>query len=154
MPNTYDKQLEKPMRRYLALLYGAAENGHQEMSPDASNTLMQEWGKWARANQAAIVDQGMQLGQSKRVSAAGGATAKNVIVSYCIVQTVDHAAAASMFEDRLHVRLLKGHTIEAIEGSPFRKAHNGYNVCRLPAAASGSGMIGSNGRHGSRLPPS
>ncbi|UXN76022.1 hypothetical protein N8D56_25175 (plasmid) [Devosia sp. A8/3-2] len=104
------------MPKYMALLFGASENEHQEISIDESNTLMQEWGKWAQANQASIVDQGLPLGSTKRVSAAGITDSKNWIVAYCIVQSVDHTAAASMFEDHPHLRLSKGHSIEVLEG--------------------------------------
>jgi len=105
------------MSKFIALLFGAADqNEKQEISPDHSNTLMQEWGKWAQANQRSIVDHGMPLGSTIRVSATGATNTKNAIVAYCIVEAADHAAAASMFREHPHLRLHKGNTIEVIEG--------------------------------------
>lgn len=41
------------MPKFIALLCGAAhQNQKKEISPEESNTLMQEWGKWAQENQS------------------------------------------------------------------------------------------------------
>jgi hypothetical protein len=104
------------MPKYMALLYGAPENDQQQISEDESSKFMEEWARWAQVNQDRIVDQGAPLGSTKRLMASGTTDAKNWIVAYCIVEAVDHAAAASMFADHPHLRLSKGNAIEVLEG--------------------------------------
>lgn len=105
------------MPKFIALLCGAAhQNQKKEISPEESNTLMQEWGKWAQENQSSIIDQGMRLGATISVGAAGSTKAKNSIVAYCVVEADDHNAAASMFENHPHLQLMKGNTIEVVAG--------------------------------------
>ena len=77
---------------------------------------MREWGSWAQANQASIIDHGVPLGSTMCVSASGHESAQNSIVAYSIIQAVDHKAAASIFFDHPHVRLKSSNSIQVIEG--------------------------------------
>ena len=53
--------------------------------------------KWAKENEASIVDLGSPLGKTKRIDPKGISDAKNEITAYTIVQAESHEAAAELF---------------------------------------------------------
>jgi hypothetical protein len=76
-------------------------------------------GKWATANQKAIVDQGSPLGKTKRASAKGISDTKNEMTAYTIVQAESHEAAAKLFEKHPHFTMFPGDSVEVMECLPM-----------------------------------
>jgi hypothetical protein len=63
---------------------------------------MEGWMKWAKENEASIVELGSPLGKTKRINAKGISDTKNEITAYTIVQAESHEAAAELFANHPH----------------------------------------------------
>ena len=76
---------------------------------------MDEWMKWSKAHEKAIVDLGTPLGKTKRVTASGASNTKNDMTGYAIVEgdTVD--SVTKMFKEHPHFKMGAGVSIEVME---------------------------------------
>src|SRR5262245_32998770 len=105
------------MKKYMALYMAPAATIRalmKSMTPEASRTEMDAWMAWAKANETSIVDLGMPLGKTKRVSATGLADTKNQITGYSIVQGASAAAVAKIFRKHPHLKL-KGASVDLLD---------------------------------------
>ncbi len=71
--------------------------------------IMQDWMVWKEKYGTAIVDNGMPVGKTKRVTEKGVADARNEVTYVMVVQAENHEAAAALFAGHPH----------AVDGSYF-----------------------------------
>ncbi|MBD9477397.1 YciI family protein [Pseudoxanthomonas sp. PXM02] len=108
------------MNKYLAIFLGAASDAQkQEISQEQGRKFMEAWGAWTQRHADAIVDPGAPLASTKRVDAAGIASAQNELTAFMIVQARSHEEAAQMFRDHPHVALMAGNAVEVMECPPL-----------------------------------
>jgi hypothetical protein len=79
---------ERKMKKFIALYMvpAAAMAQMGNSTPDQMKAGMDEWSKWGKMHEKAIVDMGAPLGKTKRVTTGGASDAKNEIGGYSIVQ--------------------------------------------------------------------
>ena len=70
-----------------------------------SEQMMGAWQKWMQDNGKSIVDRGVPLGKTKRVTANGVADIRNDLNWYLIVDAESHDAAAKMFTTHPHLQI-------------------------------------------------
>ena len=70
-----------------------------------SDEIMQAWHKWMDDHQSVIVDKGLPLGKTKRVSADGITDATNDLNWYLVVEAESQDAAAELFVDHPHLQI-------------------------------------------------
>ena len=71
----------------------------------ATEEMMGAWKKWMEDNGKSIVDRGMPLGRTKRVTKSGVADIRNDLNWYLIVDAESHDAAARMFANHPHLQI-------------------------------------------------
>ena len=86
----------------------------KSMTPETIKAEMDAWMVWAKANEKSVVDLGMPLGKTKRVTTAGVADTRNQITGYSIVQAASVAAAAKMFKKHPHLKM-KGASVDLLD---------------------------------------
>lgn len=72
---------------------------------EQSDKMMQDWKTWMETHKASIVDGGMPIGKTKRVTKDGAMDAKNDINWYLVVEANSHEAAAAMFAGHPHLQI-------------------------------------------------
>jgi len=113
------------MKKFLAIYMGSASAIEEWKKMDQEKRMQKEkagkeaWGKWVKANEKSIVENGSPLGKTKRISAQGISDTKNEIAAYTIVQAESHEAAAKMFENHPHFKIFPGHSVEVMECLPM-----------------------------------
>jgi hypothetical protein len=83
---------------------------------EQTDKLMREWREWTTAHEAAIVDKGLPIGKTKRVTAEGVADGKNELNWYLVVEAESHEAAAEMFKGHPHLTIPSAY-IEVMDSS-------------------------------------
>lgn len=83
---------------------------------EQSDKIMREWQEWMTAHEGQIVDRGLPLGKTKRVTAEGIADAKNDLNWYLLVQAESHEAAAELFKGHPHLQIPTSY-IEVLDAS-------------------------------------
>ncbi|CAN5284109.1 hypothetical protein BH10PSE9_BH10PSE9_01620 [soil metagenome] len=105
------------MKKFLALYMAPAATIRalvKSMSPETNKAEMDAWMTWAKANEKSVVDLGMPLGKTKRVSVSGVADTKNQITGYSIVQGASAAGVAKIFKKHPHMRH-KGASVDILD---------------------------------------
>jgi hypothetical protein len=96
------------MKKFVAIYLGSAEGlaewkaTDDEKRKERENAGMEGWMKWAKDNEASIVDLGSPLGKTKRIDAKGISDTKNEITAYTIVQAESYEAAAELFSSAFY----------------------------------------------------
>lgn len=72
---------------------------------EQSDKIMKEWQEWMVAHESVIVDKGLPIGKTKRVTAEGITDTKNDINWYLVIETESHEAAAQLFKDHPHLQI-------------------------------------------------
>lgn len=108
------------MKKYMALYMAPASAIEQMMkaTPEQMKAGMDEWMKWAKSNDKAIVELGDPLGKTKRVTSAGTSDTKNEITGYSIVQGDSPESVAKIFNGHPHLQMA-GTSIDLIEVVPM-----------------------------------
>ena len=75
---------------------------------------LKAWEAWRKRNAAAIVSTDVMVGKTRRVTKSGIADAQNQIAGFLIVEAVDIAAAARLFEDHPHITVFPGDGIDVM----------------------------------------
>ena len=70
-----------------------------------SDQMMADWKTWMEKTGASLVDKGMPLGKTKRVTAGGVADVKNDMNYYIMLEADSHEAAAEMVKDNPHLHI-------------------------------------------------
>lgn len=65
--------------------------------------MMQSWQKWMDEHSAHILDKGLPLGKTKRVTKDGIVDTKNDLNWYLVVEAESHEMAAEMFRNHPHL---------------------------------------------------
>lgn len=90
------------MKKFL-VLYMAPPAEFQRMmettTPEQQKKGMQEWERWIQAHQSSLVDPGMPVGKTKRVSAEGVEDVRNEVGGYSVIQARTHDEAAKLFAE-------------------------------------------------------
>jgi YCII-related domain len=113
------------MKRFVAIYLGSASALAQWKATDDGKRKEQEkagmdaWMKWAKENEASIVDLGSPLGKTKRINTEGISDTKNQITGYTIVQAKSHEAAAELFANHPHFMIFPGDSVEVMECLPM-----------------------------------
>jgi len=81
------------------------KNTPPEQAKAASDEMMVAWQKWMEQNGRSLVDRGMPLGKTKRITAQGVADIRNDLNWYLIVDADSHDAAAKMFTSHPHLQI-------------------------------------------------
>src|SRR5258708_943059 len=79
-----------------------------------SDQMMQDWGKWMEKMGSKLVDKGMPLGKTKRVTKGNVADVKNDLNYYVVLEAESHDAAAAMVNDNPHLQIPNAY-IEIVE---------------------------------------
>ena len=82
-----------------------------------SDEMMAAWQKWMEDNKASILDGGMPVGKTKRVSKDGVSDVKNDVNWYMVVQAESQDAAAAMFQNHPHVQMIPSSYIDVSDVS-------------------------------------
>jgi hypothetical protein len=83
---------------------------------EQTQKMMQEWQQWMDTHASAIVDKGLPLGKTKRVTQEGIADTKNDLNFYIVVEADSHDAAAQMFKNHPHLQIPASY-IEVMDAS-------------------------------------
>jgi hypothetical protein len=75
---------------------------------------LKAWEEWRKRNAAAIVATDVMVGKTRRVTKSGIADAQNQIAGFLIVEAVDIAAAAGLFQDHPHITVFPGDGIDVM----------------------------------------
>jgi len=115
------------MKKFVAIYLGSAEGlaewkaTDDETRKEREKAGMEGWMKWAKDNEASIVDLGSPLGKTKRIDAKGILDSTNEITAYTIVQAETHEAAAELFANHPHFMIFPGQSVEVMECLPLPK---------------------------------
>ena len=98
------------MKRFMAMYMAPSAAIEQMMkaTPEQMKAGMDEWMKWSRMHEKAIVDLGTPLGKTKRVASAGVSDTKNEITGYTIVEGDTADTVVKMFKDHPHLKMGPG----------------------------------------------
>lgn len=104
------------MKKYLAIFTSGASSAEKmEITPEMHKAFMENWNKWAKDNDASILDNGAPLGKTKKINSEGITDFKNELVTYSLVQAESHDDAAKIFASHPHVQLFPKGSIEVME---------------------------------------
>lgn len=108
------------MKKYMALYMAPASAIEQMMkaTPEQMKAGMDDWMKWAKTNDKAIVQLGDPLGKTKSITSKGMSDTKNEITGYSIVQGDSAESVAKIFNGHPHFQMA-GTSIELIEVVPI-----------------------------------
>lgn len=70
---------------------------------EQTDKLMNDWNVWMEEHKDSIVDKGLPLGKTKRVTAEGVTDTKNDLNWYMVVQAESQDAAAQLFVGHPHL---------------------------------------------------
>jgi hypothetical protein len=111
------------MKKFMAL-YMAPVAEMQEMmrsaTPDQMKAGMEDWAKWGKKNQKAIVDMGAPMGKTKKVANGGVSDTHNNLGGYSIVEGDSLDSVSQMFVGHPHLKSMKGAWVEIVECLPMR----------------------------------
>ena len=104
------------MKKYMALYMATPATIAKLMNstPEQNKTGMDLWMKWSESHKKAIVDLGMPLGKTKRITSGGMSDTKNDITGYSIVEGDSPDAVAKIFKGHPHL-IMDGTSIDLVE---------------------------------------
>ncbi|MGE5541112.1 MAG: hypothetical protein ACM3TU_02415 [Bacillota bacterium] len=82
---------------------------------EQSQQVMEQWNAWRETNKDAIVEEGMPLGKTKRVSKDAIEDVKNDMNWFMIVQAESHEAAATLVQSNPHLQLIPSAYVEVMD---------------------------------------
>lgn len=105
------------MKKFMAIYMAPAAAIEQAMksTPAEMKAGMDEWMKWSKAHEKAIVDLGTPLGKTKRVTASSTSDSRNDMTGYTIVEGETVDSVTKMFKDHPHFKMGAGVSIEVME---------------------------------------
>lgn len=83
---------------------------------EQSDKMMKDWQTWMKDHDSAILDKGLPLGKTKRVTKEGVTDTKNDLNWYLVVEADSHDAAADIFKDHPHLEIPSAY-IEIMDAS-------------------------------------
>ncbi len=101
------------MQKFMALFFvpaatmkGWMENTDEATRKEQMETMMSEWNTWKEAHKDSLLDQDVPLGKTKRVTKDGVADIVNDLNYSMMVQAESHEAAAQLFVDNPHLKMI------------------------------------------------
>jgi hypothetical protein len=76
--------------------------------------MMQKWNEWLEQHASQVVDKGLPLGKTKRVSSQGITDTKNELNFYIIVEAESHEAAAELLRTHPQIAIIPETYIEVM----------------------------------------
>ena len=70
-----------------------------------TDDMMHSWAAWMEENEKFIVDKGLPVGKTKRITGKSIADARNDINWYLVVQAESHEAATELLKDHPHLQI-------------------------------------------------
>ena len=109
------------MKKFMVLYKASTAEFEKAMSstPEQQKAGMDEWMKWGKKAEKAIVDMGAPLGKTLKVTRSGASPTKNDIGGYTILQGESKEAVAKVLEGHPHFLMGDGATIEVVEIMPI-----------------------------------
>lgn len=83
---------------------------------EQSEKVMHEWQEWMTTHASSIIDKGLPLSKTKRVTSDGVTDTKNDLNWYLVVEAESHEAAADMFKGHPHLQIPTSY-IEVMDAS-------------------------------------
>jgi hypothetical protein len=83
---------------------------------EQSDTMMKDWQTWMTEHAATIVDKGLPLGKTKRITGDTVSDTKNDLNWYLVVEAESHEAATEMFKGHPHLQIPSSY-IEVMDAS-------------------------------------
>lgn len=83
---------------------------------EQSDKMMRDWEQWMAEHESIILDQGLPLGKTKRVTSEGVSDTKNDLNWYLVIEAESHEAAAGLFEGHPHLQIPTSY-IEVMDAS-------------------------------------
>jgi hypothetical protein len=77
------------------------------------------WKAWVAKHQAALVEMGGPLGNTKRVGPGGITDISNELGAFTVVRAASQEAAAKMFENHPHFAIFPGEAVEVMPVLPI-----------------------------------
>jgi hypothetical protein len=83
---------------------------------EQTDKMMREWQDWMAAHESVILDKGLPLGKTKKVTSDGIVDSKNDLNWYLVVEAESHEAAAEMLKEHPHLQIPTSY-IEVMDAS-------------------------------------
>lgn len=84
---------------------------------EQSDGVMKEWQTWRDANKDAVVEEGLPLGKTKRVTKDGIEDVKNDMNYILTIQADSHEAAAELVRSNPHITMIPGAYVEVMDAN-------------------------------------
>ncbi len=115
------------MQKFLAIYIGSAkslkanqwEAMDEKAKAERERAGMTAWQQWMIKNQAAIVDGGGPLGETKQIDSQGVHDTHNSATAYTVIRAESHEAAAKLFLNHPHFAIFPGDSVEVMEVFPI-----------------------------------
>jgi hypothetical protein len=88
----------------------------EETRKEQSDKMMQDWMGWMTTHESVILDKGLPIGKTKRVTSEGVTDTKNDLNWYLVIEAESHEAAAELFKDHPHLQIPTAY-IEVMDSS-------------------------------------
>lgn len=89
----------------------------EEERTKQTNDMMQSWNTWMSEHESQILDKGLPLGKTKRVTKDGIIDTRNDLNWYLVIEAEDHEKAAEMLKGHPHIEMIPGAYIEVMDAS-------------------------------------
>lgn len=109
------------MKKFI-VLYHAPVGAMEKMAsatPEEAKKGMEPWMAWAQRCGEGLVDMGLPLGMSMKVTSAGTMPNQTTICGYSVLQANDMDGAVEMLKDHPHVAWMDSCTVEVHEALPM-----------------------------------
>jgi hypothetical protein len=82
------------------------KNVDEATRKEQSDQMMQDWQKWMADHETHILDKGLPVGKTKRVTKDGITDTRNDINWYLVMQGESHEAVAEMVKTNPHITMI------------------------------------------------
>lgn len=109
------------MKKFLVLYKASAAEFQRAMSstPEQQKAGMDEWMKWGKKAEKAIVDMGAPLGKALNVTTKGSKAVTNDLGGYSVLQAESKEALAETLKGHPHFMMGDNASIEIVEIMPI-----------------------------------
>lgn len=83
---------------------------------EQTDQMMKSWQDWMNAHQSQIIDKGLPIGKTKRVTKDGVTDTRNDLNWYLVIEAESHEDAANLFIDHPHLHIPSAY-IEVMDAS-------------------------------------
>ncbi|HEX8993864.1 MAG TPA: hypothetical protein VF803_01275 [Candidatus Paceibacterota bacterium] len=111
------------MKKYVALfcipqaaIQDWMKNVDEATRKEQSDSMMRQWQEWMDSHESVILDKGLPLGKTKRITSSGITDIKNDLNWYLVIEAESHDAAAELLKDQPHLDIPSAY-IEVMDAS-------------------------------------